>query len=94
MKPSDPAANQETANIVTERRTNIHLRQVFEDACLITAPFFDSEPGMVGVSNLTMFARQTLHETYPDLTSQDLALLFAAVQGFHIARLKQHQDNT
>jgi hypothetical protein len=81
-----------TTIIGTERRTNIHLRVVFDNACRITEPFFDSEPGMVGVSNLTLFARQTLHDAYPELTDQDIALLFAGVQGFHVARLKQHQE--
>lgn len=65
-----------------ERRANPHLRVAFETACRVTAPFFDPKQEWGGMS-LTMYARQALRETYPDLTQQDLALLFAAVQRYH-----------
>jgi len=65
-----------------DRRINAHLRVTFESACRITAPFFDAE-NTWGSSSLTMYARQTLREAYPDLTQQDLAILLSAVLRFH-----------
>ncbi|MDD5300460.1 MAG: hypothetical protein PHD65_08200 [Gallionella sp.] len=65
-----------------DKRIHAHLRVVFETACQITAPFFDPAQGWGG-KPLTLYARQALHEKYPDLTQQDVALLFSAVQRFH-----------
>lgn len=65
-----------------DKRTNAHLRVVFETACQITAPFFESGKGWGGKS-LTLYARQALREKYPELTQQDIAFLFSAVQRFH-----------
>lgn len=65
-----------------ERRANPHLRVAFETACKVTEPFFDPKQEWGGMS-LTMYARQALREAYPELTQQDLALLFAAVQRHH-----------
>lgn len=71
-----------------DRRVNAHLRVVFESACRITAPFFDRENSWGG-SSLTMYARQTLREAYPDLTQQDLAILLSAVLRFHRNNVNQ-----
>lgn len=65
-----------------DRRSNPHIRAIFDSACKLTAPFFDPAQGWGGQS-LTMYARQALREAYPELTQQDTALLFAAVQRFH-----------
>lgn len=64
------------------RRISAHLHVVFETACRITASFFDPAQGWGG-KPLTLYARQALHENYPDLTQQNIALLFAAVQRLH-----------
>lgn len=65
-----------------ERRVHGSLRPIFEGACRITAPFFDVERGW-GKASLTMYARQTLRDAYPDLSQQEIAILFSAVQRFH-----------
>lgn len=65
-----------------ERRVNGNLRPIFEGACRITAPFFDPKQGWGGMS-LTMYARQTLREAYPNLSQQEIAILFSTVQRFH-----------
>ncbi|TAN75092.1 MAG: hypothetical protein EPN14_08655 [Gallionella sp.] len=67
---------------VVERRRNNNLRVVFETSCRITAPFFDPAHGW-GNASLTMYARQTLREAHPDLTQQEIAILFSAVERFH-----------
>lgn len=65
-----------------ERRVYVSLRVIFVEACEITAPFFDRDHEWGGKS-LTLYARQTLRETFPDLTQQEIAILFSAVQRFH-----------
>lgn len=65
-----------------ERRVYSNLRMIFEEACRITVPFFDTEQGW-GNASLTMYARQTLRDVYPDLSQQEIAILFSAVQRFH-----------
>lgn len=67
-----------------ERRKSHNLRVIFEAACQKTAPFFDPVQGW-GDASLTMYARQTLRETYPELTQQETAILFSAVERFHKA---------
>ena len=81
MHSSDTPTRQGSAD-GADKRANAHLRVVFETACEITAPFFDSVQGWGGKS-LTLYARQALREKYPDLTQQDIAFLFSAVQRFH-----------
>lgn len=71
-----------TAQNTPERRVNLHLREIFDGACAVTAPFFDPAQEWGGMS-LTMYARQALRERYPDLTQQDIAILFSAVQRYH-----------
>ncbi|MGB7595952.1 MAG: hypothetical protein WBM09_00120 [Gallionella sp.] len=65
-----------------ERRTRHNLRQIFGNACRITAPFFDPAQSWAG-SPLTMYARQTLRETYPELTQQEMAILLSVVTRFY-----------
>jgi len=81
MNSSDLPNQQDSAG-GEDKRVSPHLRVVFETACRITAPFFDPAQGWGGKS-LTMYARQALREEYPNLTQQDIAILFAAVQRFH-----------
>lgn len=63
-----------------DRRVHHDLRRIFDGACRVTAPFFGA--GMGGHS-LTTSAHRRLHETYPELTQQEVALLFSAVSSFH-----------
>lgn len=65
-----------------ERRASHNLRVIFESACLITAPFFDSTQGWGHVS-LTFSALHVLRERYPELTQQEVAILYAGVERFH-----------
>lgn len=67
-----------------ERRKHHNLREIFEAACQITEPFFDAKQSWEGQS-ATMYARQTLRDAYPELSQQETALLFSAVQRFHAA---------
>jgi hypothetical protein len=88
MTPSDPPDYQKGTGIENDRRTNIYLRSIFENACRITAPFFDCKQGW-GEAHLTLFAHQALREAYPELTLQDIALLFSGVQSHHLSTSKK-----
>ncbi len=81
MDNLDSNAGPETY-AANDRRTQHNLRRIFDDACRITAPFFDPAQSWGG-SSLTMFARQTLREAYPELTQQEIAILFSGVARFH-----------
>ncbi|MDD2720153.1 MAG: hypothetical protein PHH47_02445 [Gallionella sp.] len=65
-----------------DRRSYHNLRDFFEGACLITSPFFDSTQGWGDVS-LTFSALHVLRERYPDLTQQEVAILYAGVERYH-----------
>ncbi|OGT00025.1 MAG: hypothetical protein A3H99_09275 [Gallionellales bacterium RIFCSPLOWO2_02_FULL_59_110] len=81
--PGQQDSNPETGSgHADDRRVHGNLRPIFEQACRITAPFFDPKQGWGGMS-LTMYARQVLRETFPDLSQQETAILFSAVQRFH-----------
>ena len=67
---------------VNERRSQHNLRLIFDAACRITAPFFDAKQSWAGAS-LTMYARQSLRDAYPELTQQEIAILFSGVARFH-----------
>jgi hypothetical protein len=67
---------------VNDRRVQHNLRLIFDNACLITAPFFDPAQSWGG-SSLTMYARQTLRDAYPELSQQEIALLISGVARFH-----------
>lgn len=85
MSTPDDSGNQPVPDAtqgIAERRVNSHLREIFDGACAVTAPFFDPAQGWGGMS-LTMYARQALRERYPNLTQQDIAILFSAVQRYH-----------
>lgn len=68
-----------------ERRANTRLREVFESACRVTAPFFDIQQGFGG-SPMSLSAHRALRENFPDLPRQDVAILLSAVRAFHKTR--------
>lgn len=93
MSLPDPPSQQHPASVENERRVNTHLRLIFEDACRITAPFFDPQQEW-SKTHLTLLAQQALRAAYPELTLQDIALLFSGVQSFHLAVLNKQQHRT
>lgn len=84
MTDFDPVNSQALERPSEERRVRHDLRENFAEACRITAAFFDVKQNWAGQS-LTIYARQTLRDTYPELSQQEIALLFSAVQRFHRA---------
>jgi hypothetical protein len=71
-----------------ERRSQHNLRVIFEAACQMTAPFFDTKQSWGG-SSLTMYARQALREAYPELSQQEVAILYSGVARYHSEAAKK-----
>ncbi|MBI5006997.1 MAG: hypothetical protein HZB95_07705 [Nitrosomonadales bacterium] len=66
-----------------ERRTNPHLRGIFEEAYHVAEPMLGS-----GVSSSAHFLRITLHDAFPDLHQQDISILCVAIERVHRERSK------
>lgn len=71
-----------SAEVGSERRAQHDLRVIFDAACQVVAPFFDEKQSWAG-SSLTMYARQALREAYPELSQQEVAILYSGVARFH-----------
>lgn len=66
-----------------ERRTNHHLREIFDQAYRIATPLLDPN-----VSSTTHFLRITLHDAFPHLHQQDISILCVAIERVHRERSK------
>ncbi len=86
MSASDSRDTTSPAAVPHAEESRVHhdLRLIFEGACRVTAPCFGAGLGMGGPS-LATSARRMLRESYPELTQQEVSLLFSAVARFHQA---------
>lgn len=62
-----------------ERRQHPHLRAVFDDAKERVERFFHATESWVG-SSIEHLALRLVHEAYPDLSSQEVRILVAAIE--------------
>lgn len=85
---SDNDTNQASPPSSPERRTNTRLREVFDSACRITAPFFDTQQAFGG-SPMNLSAQRALRENFPDIPRQDIPILLSAVRAYHKNRASQ-----
>lgn len=76
------------ARVVGERRVRNELREIFENACRVTEPCLSMLLGP-GELPLTTSARRALHEAYPELSMQEVSILFSAVERFHKVKRPQ-----
>lgn len=63
----------------TERRTNLHLRDLFESAYRIAYPLLESGQTLSHAGS-AHFLRVVLHDSFPDLRPQDIAILSVSVE--------------
>lgn len=63
----------------TERRTQPHLRAVFERAYEIAFPLLDPKRNLQGAGS-AHFLRVVLHDAFPELHQQDVAILSVAIE--------------
>jgi hypothetical protein len=63
----------------TERRTRQHLRDIFEQAYLISCPLLDPKQNL-HTTGSAHFLRVVLHDAFPDLHQQDIAILSVSIE--------------
>lgn len=71
--------NAEIWNDGTERRTNLHLRDLFEYAYRIACPLLESGQAVSNAGS-AHFLRVVLRDSFPDLHPQDIAILSVSVE--------------
>lgn len=71
----------------TERRTRPHIREIFEQAYQVAYPLLDSSEGAHS-DRPTHFLRVVIHDTFPDLHLQDVAILSVAIERVYRERSK------
>ena len=70
-----------------ERRANITVREVFEEAYTVALPFIDPDQG-VGGKALTRHAFIVLHERFPDISTQNMSILVHAIERTFVVRTR------
>lgn len=71
----------------SERRTRPHLREIFEQAYRVAYPLLDSS-GSSHSDSPTHFLRVVLHDAFPDLHLQDVAILSVSIERVYRERSK------
>jgi hypothetical protein len=79
--------NTATRNDGIERRTNPHLRGLFEYAYRIACPMLESGLALRNAGP-AHFLRVVLHDSFPDLHPQDIAILSVSVERVFMERRK------
>lgn len=91
MAPTGSTDIRVDSNANTDRRENFHLQLIFKKFLPDNSAIFDPEHRW-GAAHLTLYAQQFLREAYPELSLQDIAILFSGVQSFHIANMNKNRD--
>ena len=73
--------------VETERRTRQHLRDVFEHAYRVAYPLLDSSQTLPNPGS-AHFLRVVLHDSFPDLHLQDIAILSVSIERVYRERSK------
>ncbi len=63
----------------TERRSRLHLRDVFDRAYDVAYPLLDSKNNL-HTTGSTHFLRVVLHDAFPELHQQDIAILSVSIE--------------
>lgn len=71
--------NTATRNDGIKRRTNLHLRDLFEYAYRIACPLLESGLALRNAGP-AHFLRVVLHDSFPELHPQDIAILSVSVE--------------
>lgn len=75
-----------------ERRTNPHLREVFEHAYEVALPLLDPKQNLHSGGSVH-FLRVVLHDAFPDLHQQDVAILSVSIERVFRERSKATTSN-
>lgn len=75
-----------------ERRQNLVLRALFDDAFLIIEPFFDPEQGWAG-QPLVHLAHRIVRENFPQLSAEEVHLIVVGAHRLFIERNPDRSDH-
>ena len=81
------ASIQETSS-QQDRRQHHHVREIFEDACQLIAPFFATE-NRWGNATLDHLAYRVIREHYPELAFGEVHVLVVAAKRLHSGHTPQ-----
>jgi hypothetical protein len=84
--PNDKEAT--TGNEGVERRTRPYLRDIFERAYEVACPLLDPEQNLHTTGSVH-FLRVVLHDNFPELHQQDVAILSVAIERVFNERSKR-----
>ena len=73
----------ETADGPMDRRTNLRLREMFENAYVLIEPFFDPANSWGG-QTLEYLAFRVMRENYPQVSSDEVHAFIAAAKRVYI----------
>ncbi|MBU1424005.1 MAG: hypothetical protein KKH12_03525 [Gammaproteobacteria bacterium] len=71
-----------------ERRTRPYLRDIFERAYEVACPLLDPEQNLHTTGSVH-FLRVVLHDKFPELHQQDVAILSVAIERVFVERNKK-----
>lgn len=80
-------ADAASRQVGIERRTRQHLRDVFEHAYRVAYPLLDSSQTLPNPGS-AHFLRVVLHDAFPDLHLQDVAILSVSIERVYRERSK------
>lgn len=86
--PTDP-----DGAIQVERRTHPHLRAIYSDARIRIDHFFHDSSHWAGTP-IDYLALRVVHEAYPDLSTQDVRTLVAAIERRYEAERRLQERDT
>lgn len=69
-----------TQPVGAERRSNPHMREIFERAYAIAFPLLDPKQNLHSAGSPAHFLRVVLHDAFPEFQQQDIAILSAALE--------------
>ncbi len=78
-----------TTNNPVERRQNLPLREVFEGAFELVAPFLDPANSWGG-QTLEYLAFRVMRENYPQVSSDDIYIFLSAAKRVFTERIQKH----
>lgn len=79
MLGNSNADSPKPASTNDDRRVNSYIREIFEEAYVLVLPLVDPKQGWAG-QPMTRHAYPALHEAFPRLDMQDLAILVPALE--------------
>jgi hypothetical protein len=71
----------------SERREHHQLRDIFEQAYRVAFPLLDSKQ-VIQVNSTTHFLRVVLHDSFPELHQQEIAILSVSIERVYRERSK------